>query len=137
VSSRILTLRIPRIPLLAAVILVCSLHGVAWGQTVGGVRAFGGGVGALFSLVGPGNLYIDTQGTQGYIYTSGTFESYNFRNPITGQQWAGALMTLGPQLTIGLIQGANQGGFSPVVLPGPPPRTPPLPDIESTLLDIP
>jgi hypothetical protein len=123
-------------PLLIAVFFLIGAPGIALGQSVSGVRAFGGGVGALFSLVGPGNLYIDNQGTQGFMYTSGTFESYNFRNPITGQYWAGALMTLGPQLSIGLIQGANQIG-SPVVLPGPPPRLPPLPEIDSTLLDIP
>ena len=117
-------------------VLVFGPQSLAWGQTVSGVRGFGGGVGALFSLVGPGNLYIDNQGTQGFMYTSGTFESYNFRNPITGQHWAGALMTLGPQLSIGLIQGANQIG-SPVILPAPPPRVPALPEIESTLLDIP
>ena len=43
-------------------------------------------------------------------------------------------MTLGPQLSIGLIQGANQVG-SPVVLPPPPRQTPPLIDMQSTLLD--
>jgi hypothetical protein len=90
-------------------------------QTVSGARAFSGGVGPLFSLVGPGNLYLDNQGTQGYMYTPGNnFESYNFRNPSTGQFWTGAVMTLGPQLSVGIIQGANQSG-SPVVLV-PPPR---------------
>jgi hypothetical protein len=43
-------------------------------------------------------------------------------------------MTLGPQLSIGLIQGANQSG-SPLVLPGPPRQTAPLPSIQSTILD--
>jgi hypothetical protein len=100
-------------------LLVLMLQTPAWGQTVSGVRAFGGGVGPLFNLVGPGNLYLDTQGTQGYMYTFQTFESYNFRNPTTGQAWSGAVMTLGPQLSIGLIQGANQIG-SPLVLIGPP-----------------
>lgn len=90
-------------------------------QSVSGVRAFSGGVGPLFGLVGPGNLYLDNQGTQGYMYTPGNnFESYNFRNPTTGQFWSGAVMTLGPQLSVGIIQGANQVG-SPVVLV-PPPR---------------
>lgn len=90
-------------------------------QSVSGVRAFSGGVGPLFGLVGPGNLYLDNQGTQGYMYTPGNnFESFNFRNPSTGQFWSGAVMTLGPQLSIGIIQGANQSG-SPVVLV-PPPR---------------
>ena len=107
----------------------------AWGQTVSGVRSFDGGVGPLFNLVGPGNLYLDNQGTQGYLYTPGmNFESYSFRNPTTGQAWSGALMTLGPQLSIGLIQGANQPG-TPIVLPRPPLQTPLLPPIESTILD--
>jgi hypothetical protein len=104
-------------------------------QSVSGVRGFDGGVAPLFSLVGPGNLYLDNQGTQGYLYTPGNnFESFNFRNPTTGLAWSGAVMTLGPQLSIGLIQGANQSG-SPVVLPAPPRQPPPLVDIQSTLLD--
>lgn len=107
----------------------------AWAQTVSSVRSFDGGVAPLFNLTGPGNLYIDSQGTQGYLYTPGqNFESYSFRNPTTGQAWSGAVMTLGPQLSIGLIQGANQVG-SPVVLPGPPRQTSPLPPIISTILD--
>jgi hypothetical protein len=94
---------------------------LASAQSVSGVRAFSGGVGPLFGLVGPGNLYLDNQGTQGYMYTPGNnFESYNFRNPTTGQFWSGAVMTLGPQLSVGIIQGSNQTG-SPVVLV-PPPR---------------
>jgi hypothetical protein len=110
----------------------------AWGQSVSGVRSFDGGVGPLFNLVGPGNLYLDNQGTQGYLYTPGSnFESFSFRNPTTGQAWSGAVTTLGPQLSIGLIQGANQPG-TPVVLPGPPRQTLPLPPIESGILeDIP
>jgi hypothetical protein len=104
-------------------------------QSVSGVRSFDGGVAPLFGLVGPGNLYLDNQGTQGYLYTPGqNFQSYSFRNPTTGQAWSGAVMTLGPQLSIGLIQGANQIG-PPVVLPGPPRQTSPLPPIESTLFD--
>jgi hypothetical protein len=104
-------------------------------QSVSGVRSFDGGVAPLFGLVGPGSLYLDNQGTQGYLYNPGqNFQSYSFRNPTTGQAWSGAVMTLGPQLSIGLIQGANQIG-SPVVLPGPPRQTPPLPPIESTLFD--
>jgi hypothetical protein len=107
----------------------------ATAQLVSGVRGFDGGVAPLFSLVGPGNLYLDNQGTQGYLYTPGNnFESFNFRNPTTGLAWSGAVMTLGPQLSIGLIQGANQSG-SPVVLPAPPRQPPPLVDIQSTLLD--
>ena len=104
-------------------------------QTVSGVRSFDGGVGPLFNLTGPGNLYLDGQGTQGYLYQpGGNMQTYSFRNPTTGQAWSGAVMTFGPQLSIGLIQGANQSG-SPLVLPGPPRQTGPLPSVTSTLLD--
>ena len=44
------------------------------------------------------------------------------------------MMTLGPQLSIGLIQGANQSG-SPLVFPPIPRDVPPLPPIQSTILD--
>lgn len=112
-----------------------SLESQAWGQSISSVRSFNGGVAPLFSLSGPGNLYIDNQGTQGFMYNPGSnFESYSFRNPTTGQAWSGALTTLGPQLSIGLIQGINQSG-SPIVLPGPPRQTAPLPTIQSTILD--
>ena len=98
---------------------------VAWpilasAQSVSGVRAFGGGVGPLFGLVGPGNLYLDNQGTQGYMYTPGkNFESYSFGNPTTGQYWSGAVMTLGPQLSVSIIQGSNQTGTGLVLVPPP------------------
>ena len=126
----------------AMVLAGLILSGMGWiglstaeAQNVSGVRSFDGGVAPLFGLVGPGNLYLDNEGTQGYLYTPGqNFQSYSFRNPTTGQAWSGAVMTLGPQLSIGLIQGANQIG-SPVVLPGPPRQTPPLPPIESSLFD--
>ena len=113
-----------------------SLDSQAWGQsTITSVRSFDGGVTPLFKQPGLGSLYIDNQGTQGFLYNPGNnFESYSFRNPTTGQAWSGALTTLGPQLSIGLIQGANQIG-SPIVLPGPPRQTAPLPSIQSTLLD--
>ena len=113
-----------------------SLDSQAWGQsTITSVRSFDGGVTPLFKQPGLGSLYIDNQGTQGYLYNPGNnFESYSFRNPTTGQAWSGALTTLGPQLSIGLIQGANQVG-SPLVLPGPPRQTAPLPSIQSTILD--
>ena len=112
-----------------------SLDSRVWGQSISSVRSFDGGVAPLFSLSGPGNLYLDNQGTQGFMYAPGNnFESYSFRNPTTGQAWSGALTTLGPQLSIGLIQGANQSG-SPLVLPGPPRQTAPLPSIQSTILD--
>ena len=104
-------------------------------STISSVRGFDGSVAPLFNLTGPTSLYIDRQGTQGYMYTPGlNFESFNFRNPTTGQAWSGALMTLGPQLSIGLIQGANQPGNA-IVLPAPPRQTPPLEPIESILLD--
>ena len=120
--------------LLIALIIV-GVSPSAWGQSVSGIRAFGGGVAPLFSFSGPGNYYLDNDGTQGYLYNFGNnFESFSFRNPSTGQAWSGGIMTLGPQLTIGLIQGANQAG-SPIVLPGPPRQLPSLPPIQSSLLD--
>ena len=122
--------------------LICALLFVtvcagssAWAQSVSSVRAFGGGVAPLVRFPG-GSLYIDGQGTQGFLYTPGqNFQSFSFRNPTTGQAWSGATMTLGPQLSIGLIQGANQTG-TPTVLPGPPRQTAPLPPIQSTILDF-
>jgi hypothetical protein len=106
-----------------------------WGQSISSVRSFDGGVAPLFNLSGIGNLYLDNQGTQGFLYAPGNnFESYSFRNPTTGQAWSGAVTTLGPQLSIGLIQGANQSG-SGLVFPGPPRQTAPLPSIQSTILD--
>jgi hypothetical protein len=112
-----------------------SLNSQAWGQSISSVRSSDGRVTPLFKLPGLGSLYIDNQGTQGFLYNPGNnFESYSFRNPTTGQAWSGARTTLGPQLSIGLIQGANQIG-SPLVLPGPPRQTAPLPSIQSTILD--
>lgn len=117
------------------VLWFCAPEEPASAQTISSVRSFDGGVAPLFSLTGPGSLYLDNQGTQGFLYNPGNnFQSYSFRNPTTGQAWSGAVMTLGPQLSIGLIQGANQVG-SPVVLPGPPRQPPPLVDVQSTLLD--
>jgi hypothetical protein len=115
-------------------ILILALGATAGAQSVSGVRAYGGGVAPLFNLVGPGNLYLDTEGTQGYIFNfANNFQSYNFRNPAV-PAWSGALMTLGPQLSIGLIQGANQVG-TPVVLPPVPRDVFPAPPIQSTILD--
>ena len=112
-----------------------SLNSQAWGQSISSVRSFDGGVAPLFRSPGLGSLYIDNQGTQGFLYNPGNnFQSFSFRNPTTGQAWSGAVTTLGPQLSIGLIQGANQVG-SPLVLPGPPRQTAPLPAIQSTILD--
>lgn len=113
-----------------------SLTSQVWSQsTISSVRSFDGGVAPLFDLPGIGSLYLDNQGTQGFLYNPGNnFQSFSFRNPTTGQAWSGAVMTLGPQLSIGLIQGANQIG-SPLVLPGPPRQTAPLPSIQSTILD--
>lgn len=117
----------------AGVVLVES--GPALAQSVSGVRSFDGGVGPLFNLVGPGNLYLDGQGTQGYLYQpGGNMQTYSFRNPTSGQAWSGAVMNFGPQLSIGLIQGANQSGAG-LILPGPPRQTAPLSPITSTLLD--
>lgn len=112
------------------------LNSQAWGQsTTSSVRSFDGGVTPLFDVPGLGSLYTDNQGTQGLLYNPGNnFQSFSFRNPTTGQAWSGAVMTLGPRLSIGLIQGANQIG-SPLVLPGPPRQTAPLPSIESSILD--
>jgi hypothetical protein len=118
--------------LLAAATL--SVDVPVWAQSASGVRSFAGGVAPLFKLPG-GSLYIDNQGTQGMIYAPGpNMETYNFRNPTTGQAWSGAAMTFGPQLSIGLIQGANQTG-SPTVLPPPPRQTDMLPPIESGLFE--
>jgi len=112
-----------------------SLNSQAWGQSISSVRSFDGGVAPLFTLPGPGSLYLDNQGTQGFLYNPGNnFQSFSFRNPTTGQAWSGAVTTLGPQLSIGLIQGANQIG-SALVLPGPPRQVAPLPSIQSNLLD--
>ena len=111
------------------------LNSQALGQSISSVRSFDGGVAPLFKGPGPGSLYIDNQGTQGFLYNPGNnFQSFSFRNPTTGQAWSGAVSTLGPQLSIGLIQGANQVG-SPTVLPGPPRQTAPVPTIQSTILD--
>jgi hypothetical protein len=112
-----------------------SLNSQVWGQSISSVRSSDGRVTPLFKLPGLGSLYIDHQGTQGFLYNPGNnFQSYSFRNPTTGQAWSGAVTTFGPQLSIGLIQGANQIG-SPLVLPGPPRQTAPLPSIQSTILD--
>ena len=122
-----------RLAVIGFVTLCSPLFAAA--QSVSGVPGLGGGVAPLFGLVGPGNLYLDNQGTQGYIYNFGNnFQSYNFRNPTTGQAWSGAMMTLGPQLSIGLIQGANQIG-PPLVFPPVPREVGPVPPIQSTILD--
>ena len=112
-----------------------TLNSQAWGQSTSSVRSFDGGVAPLFKMPGIGSLYLDNQGTQGFLYNPGNnFQSFSFRNPTTGQAWSGAVTTFGPQLSIGLIQGANQTG-SPTVLPGPPRQTAPVPAIQSTILD--
>lgn len=135
-----------RIFIFPVVVLLLLFGASAWSQTVVGVRGITGGVGALHNLTGPeGSLYIDGQGTQGYLNNAGTFESYNFRIPY-GPGWSGSMMTLGPQLSVGLISGANQAAFnprtgttqllsSPTVLPSVPRELPPLPEIRSSLLE--
>ena len=133
-----------RVLILSVVMLL--FHAPAWGQAVSGVRGISGGVGALHGLTGPtGSFYTDVQGTQGYLYSAGTFESFNFRTP-NGPAWSGSMMTLGPRLAVGLISGGNQAFFStgsgtnvlvgsPTVIPSPPRELPPLPEIQSSLLD--
>ena len=120
----------------AALLLALGLFwngGSAWAQSVSGTRGLSGGVGALFSLTGPANLYTDSQNNVGYMYNFGNnFESFNFRLA-NGQAYSGGMMTLGPQLGVGLIQGANQVG-SPLVFPRAPRLTTPLPPIQSTVL---
>ena len=123
-----------RILLWICLLVIVGADSPGWAQSVSGVRAFGGGVAPLARMPG-GNLYNDNQGTQGFMYTPGqNFESYSFRNPTTGQAWSGAVGTMGPQLSIGLIQGANQTG-TPLVLPGAPRQTSPLAPIQSGILD--
>lgn len=125
--------------LVALMIALGCVDSPAWAQSVSGVRGFSGGVAPLARLPG-GSLYLDNQGTQGFLYNPGqNFQTFSFRNPTTGQAWSGAVGTFGPQLSIGLIQGGNQSG-NPLVLPGPPRQTVPLPPIQSTILgfdDIP
>jgi len=131
--------RLRQVRFIGGVLCILSIgtlyaEGTVRAQSASSVRSFAGGVSPLFKFSG-GSLYIDNQGTQGFLYTPApNFQSFNFRNPTTGQAWSGAVMTFGPQLSIGLIQGANQVG-SPTVLPGPPRETAPLPPIESGLLD--
>jgi hypothetical protein len=121
--------------LAALVLAAVCVDSPAWAQSVSGVRGFSGGVAPLVRFPG-GSLYIDNQGTQGFLYMPGqNFQTFSFRNPTTGQAWSGAVMTLGPQLSIGLIQGANQTG-NPLVLPGPPRQTAPLLPIQSTIDDF-
>jgi hypothetical protein len=123
-----------RLLCLLGVALLC-VDGSAFAQTASSVRSFAGGVSPLFKLPG-GSLYIDNQGTQGFLYAPGpNVESFSFRNPTTGQAWSGAAMTFGPQLSIGLIQGANQVVGGATVLPPPPRQPSPLPPIESGILD--
>ena len=135
-----LTLPVLVLPAALAVLILFlfslpSLTSPAWGQSTSSVRSFDGGVAPLFKMPGISSLYLDNQGTQGFLYNPGNnFQSFSFRNPTTGQAWSGAVTTFGPQLSIGLIQGANQTG-SPTVLPGPPRQTAPVPAIQSTILD--
>ena len=132
--------------LLLVSVALLTLHSPAWGQAVSGVRGISGGVGVLHSLTGPtGSLYIDIHGTQGSLYSAGTFESFVFQTP-NGPAWSGSMMTLGPRLGVGLVAGGNQSffsaatgtlqlGSSPTVIPSPPRDLPLLPEIQSSLLD--
>ena len=134
-------------------VVIVLFHAPVWGQAVSGIRGVNGGVGALNNLPGStSSLYIDGQGTQGFLSnpagTGGAFESYLFKSP-SGSTWIGGIMTLGPRLSPGLIAGGNQSSFSlssgtfilsssPTVIPPPPRDLPPLPEIGSSLLeDIP
>lgn len=123
-------------PMVVVVLLCWTLP--AWGQTAVSVPPIGAGGGGspgnLFSLTGPANLYVDSRGTVGYIFNLGTFETFNFRSPSTGQAWMGGQMTLGPQLSIGLVQGSNQAG-SPLVFPSAPRTVSPLPPIQSSIIE--
>ena len=62
---------ISRVMWLGILALALQAEAPAEAQTVSSVRSFDGGVAPLFNLTGPGNLYIDSQGTQGYLYTPG------------------------------------------------------------------
>jgi hypothetical protein len=122
----------------AVLLLGFAVTDSSWAQTVSGVRAFGGGVAPLFNLVGsPGFYYTDNQGTQGSMYTFGSFESYSYLTP-GGQAWSGAVMTFGPQLSIGLVQGVNQTGTPTVFVPPPRqlPPLPPAPEVDALTLDL-
>ena len=89
-GDRLISHTMAGIRIAAVLCILCSVSSAA-AQSVSGVRGLNGGVAPLFGLVGPGNLYIDNQGTQGFIYNFGNnFESYSFRNPTTGQAWSGA-----------------------------------------------
>jgi len=118
--------------LVLAVLCLANVAGEVRAQSVSGVRGMSGGVGALFNLTGPGNLYADSAGNLGSMYNFGSnFESFNFKLA-NGQAYSGGMMTLGPQLSVGLIQGSNQSG-SPLVFPPAPRLTIPVPPIQSTV----
>ena len=134
-------------------VVIVLFHAPVWGQAVSGIRGVNGGVGALNNLPGStSSLYIDGQGTQGFLSNpagaGGAFQSYLFKTP-NGPTWIGSMTTLGPQLNPGLVAGGNQSSFSlssgtfilsasPTVIPPPPRELPPLPEIGSPLLeDIP
>jgi hypothetical protein len=139
---------VKRVVILSVTMLL--FHAPVWGQAVSGIRGVNGGVGALYNLPGStSSLYIDGQGTQGFLSNpagaGGAFESYIFKTP-NGPTWIGSMTTLGPQLNPGLVVGGNQSSFSlssgtfvlfssPTVIPPPPRELPPLPEIESLLLD--
>lgn len=140
-----------RIMILSAIMLLFNTP--VWGQAVSGIRGVNGGVAALHNLTGStSSLYIDGQGTQGFLSNpagaGGAFQSYIFKTP-NGPTWMNGITTLGPQLNPGLVAGGVQSSFnastgtfqlssSPTIIPAPPRQLPPLPDIESTSLeDIP
>ena len=59
---------------------------------------------ATVGLPGLGSLYIDNQGTQGFMYNPKRSNRTAFGIRRLGQAWSGALTTFGPQLSIGLIK---------------------------------
>src|ERR1043165_1283152 len=83
--------------------VLLSVDSRVWGQSISSVRSFDGGVTPLFTLPGPGSLYIDNQGTQGFLYNPGNnFQSFSFRNPTTGQAWRGVVPPPGRNFLLGL-----------------------------------
>src|SRR5262249_42161841 len=140
-----------RVFFLSAVIVL--FHAPVWGQAVSGVRGVNGGGGALNNLPrSPSRLYIDGQGTQGFLSkpagAGGAFQSYLFKTP-NGATWIGSVTPLGPHIKPGFGSGENPSLLSlssatfilsppPPLTPPPPPELPPLPQIGSPLLeDIP
>ena len=73
----------PALSVLALLLFaLLSLNSSAWGQSISSVRSFDGGVAPLFRSPGLGSLYLDNQGTQGFLYNPGNnFQSSTFTCP--------------------------------------------------------